>query len=152
MLSFPFFFAGCVLAALAKHNLIPPIIRSATSSVTVAMVVLISWLYFRLPLIMIPYGILILALTHSKSPSFLSSKSAIFLGEASYSLYILHFPLYLIFLSYIAPRIQTDKTSEFYIYITILVALSAFTYALIEKPCRSYIRAMGSRNKIIISD
>lgn len=147
-LSLPFFFAGCVLAVLAKNDQLPRLVRVASSSVMLAAVAVVAWLYFRLPLIVIPFGLLILSLTRGNVPSILSSRLAIFLGESSYALYILHFPLYLLYLTYIAPKLQTDKTTELYIYICLLIATSCITFVAIEKPCRRYLRAASRKDKM----
>jgi peptidoglycan/LPS O-acetylase OafA/YrhL len=141
LLSLPFFIAGNVLGTLTKNRLVPKWLLKLTSSSLAMVLVLTIWLYFRLPLIILPFGFLILSLTNSKHTEKLESPVAIFLGEASYAIYILHFPLYLLFLNYVAPHINNSETVKFYIYLVLLIAISSATYSLIEKPARTHIRS-----------
>ncbi len=143
ILSLPFFLAGNVLGTLSKNRQIPsPLIKFASSALAMAFLLAV-WTYLRLPMIMIPFGLLILSLTNSKKTSKLESPIAIFLGEASYAIYILHFPLYLLFINYIAPNINASEAAKFYIYLAGLISISSAVYAVIEKPARSYIRSFG---------
>ncbi|MGY2258317.1 acyltransferase family protein [Pseudomonas sp. SDO55104_S430] len=142
--SLPFFLAGNVMGTFAKNRQIPASIIAITSSALAMCVLLGVWIYFRLPMIVLPFGLLILSLTNSKNTGKLESRVAIFLGEASYAVYILHFPLYLLFLIYVAPHINSSETEKFYIYLAALIAISSATYSLVEKPARAYIRSAST--------
>lgn len=143
ILSLPFFLAGNVLGTLAKNKSIPSFLINLTSS-SLAMVALLAiWVYFRLPVMIVPFALLILSLTNNDKARSLESPLAIFLGESSYAIYILHFPLYLLFINHVSQYLHVSKTAQFYVYLTGLIGISSVVYALIEKPARSYIRSIG---------
>ncbi|MDB5046174.1 MAG: Acyltransferase family protein [Deinococcus sp.] len=66
----------------------------------------------------------------------------VLLGEASYSLYILHVPVYLWLSSVwrrLLPGTPLDHTF-FLVYLVILIALSVLTYQVLERPAQRYLR------------
>lgn len=147
----PFFLAGSVFGALLKFGKLKKSIRLSSLSPLTTTIILCLWIYFRLPLIMIPFGLFILSLATNKQCDFLSSKPLIFLGEASYSIYIIHFPLYILFLNYVSPQINTSESVKFYIYMITLISISCLTYEFVEKPCRTYIRSTKIKSTAIPS-
>jgi peptidoglycan/LPS O-acetylase OafA/YrhL len=67
-------------------------------------------------------------------------KPFVFLGEISYSIYILQWPLWLWVNKSLEHYQIVDKTVVFYIYILILIAFSSLCCVLIEKPITRWLK------------
>jgi peptidoglycan/LPS O-acetylase OafA/YrhL len=79
------------------------------------------------------------------NPRWLNFKGFVFLGEISYGIYILQFPVYKL-LS--ALNLRYLHVAEPYFFCTALVVLiltASVTYYIIEKPLRTAINSMGSK-------
>jgi len=90
------------------------------------------------------FGLLIYVLAWKSGciAAFLSHRSIILLGEASYALYILHWPLHY-WLCRIIGASETQvqgSTLFFFAYLVSLVACSICTLRFIEKPARTMIK------------
>ncbi len=89
--------------------------------------------------------IVILSLSKSKLVSFLSKKQFIFLGEISFGIYILQFPVWLLLSDF---RMKTylglirgeDDSVLFLIRVMVLMAMSALSFKYFETPIRHYVR------------
>jgi peptidoglycan/LPS O-acetylase OafA/YrhL len=79
----------------------------------------------------------------------LASRPLVLLGESSYSLYILHWPLWRLFSGFLVEKMHLlDKGLTLFIVCEILsVAASIATFKLIEQPANSLIRKMWSPEK-----
>lgn len=95
--------------------------------------------------VLLSYGILaplyflfILAACNLTQPvhRFLSNRVFIFLGDISYAIYILQFPVYLFFAHFVN---DTKSMQYFLLYLLTLIAASAFSYKFIETPLRDFI-------------
>lgn len=64
----------------------------------------------------------------------------VFLGEASYSLYILQMPVHVYYERYISNLIPMEAEQKFWLFFVILVVCSCFSYLLIEKPISTMVR------------
>jgi peptidoglycan/LPS O-acetylase OafA/YrhL len=85
------------------------------------------------------YGLLILAL--ASSPNTLNRPLLVLLGEASYSLYLFHIPVYY-WCAAAAKRLGWDHYNAFFIgYLIVAVLVSIVSYKLIEVPGRGFIRS-----------
>jgi peptidoglycan/LPS O-acetylase OafA/YrhL len=82
----------------------------------------------------------------TSEPSFLKIKPLVFLGEISYGIYILQRPVHN-FYNQIYFRFSSNKTAGFFIYFFALIAISAFLYYIVEKPCQRWINNLGNKNK-----
>lgn len=93
--------------------------------------------YFNglLAFIIIPI-ILLLSMNNGKITQLFSRKSFVFLGEISYSLYILQFPFYV----YLRHIVIYNVTVSFFVKLFVLIIISSLTYLYIEKPLRRTIK------------
>jgi peptidoglycan/LPS O-acetylase OafA/YrhL len=71
---------------------------------------------------------------------FFGSRPAVLLGEASYALYVLHYPIKLAFSEYISPHLRVPKLAEFGIYALVLIFISITVHLSFETPIRHLIR------------
>jgi peptidoglycan/LPS O-acetylase OafA/YrhL len=93
----------------------------------------------------VPVSLLVLGLASGRGPlaRLLGSRPLVVLGEASYSLYILHLPVYLwVFdVQYrVAPDLGVGR-AFFWVVFAVLVVLSVLTYRLVERPAQRALRA-----------
>jgi len=89
------------------------------------------------------FMVLILLFSSNKSViiQYFANSKLQYLGEISYGVYILQFPIFII-ISGILKRIGVfSASSTFYIYLPILIFVSALTYELIEKPSKALIKS-----------
>lgn len=84
------------------------------------------------------FFILIVATNKSSWSAFFSKKLFILLGEISYCIYILHWPIWLIMERHMP--IHLKNNTHFYFYLGVVILASYFSYEYIEKPSRVFIR------------
>ncbi len=95
--------------------------------------------------------IVLLSLSKSKFVNFLSNKQFVFLGEISFGIYILQFPVWL-FLSdfrmknYLGLIKGEDDLILFLIRIVVLIVMSAISFKYFETPIRTYIKTRFVKN------
>lgn len=90
-------------------------------------------------LIMFPLAVITLALWEVKRGSL--GKRLAFLGDISYSSYLLHFPLQIVVL-YLAGSDTVFKTPLALIcFYAVLLPLSLSSYKFLERPCQSLLRS-----------
>jgi peptidoglycan/LPS O-acetylase OafA/YrhL len=91
------------------------------------------------------FALLIFTLAHQSGllAKFLSHPALKVLGEASYAIYILQYPV-----SYLC-QLDHNKFSilRFSVYLLALIVLSVFTFFFIEQPLRRRLRSLGSAKK-----
>lgn len=80
------------------------------------------------------------ALSKRRVIQFFADRRLEYLGEISYGIYILQFPVSILVFGLIDRTIKTSPTVSFYIYLISLIAIASLTYHLIEKPFRMLIR------------
>ena len=82
--------------------------------------------------------IYLLALNTGKITSVFSKKPMVYLGEISYGVYILQFPVYIF-----CQRLFNTKNSDgwFYSYVGILLGASVICYHVVENPLRELLKA-----------
>ncbi len=91
---------------------------------------------------MIPVFLLLivgLALNKGIIARILSFKPLVWLGEISFGFYLWQFFIYLFFAEFIKDYCGNLNTAQFYLYIIILIAISALSYHLFELPFRKYL-------------
>jgi peptidoglycan/LPS O-acetylase OafA/YrhL len=106
------------------------------------------WKYYQNGLLAPWFIILIfsLAVLSGKIKSFFSSRPLIFMGDISYSLYLMQLPVMEILKKYY-PGLQVSDTRHFALYLLVLIVCSAICYWLIEMPSRKLIRSFLTKAK-----
>ena len=89
--------------------------------------------------------ILITALSDNFFTKALSLKFPVLLGEASYAMYILQVPIYMLFNRWIVPLIPADRMEHFVLYLLFLTAISIVSFYWIEKPGKRLVHRLLSR-------
>jgi peptidoglycan/LPS O-acetylase OafA/YrhL len=84
--------------------------------------------------------ILSIAHTHNFITKLLSFRLFTILGESSYALYILQFPIYIIYTKYISNYLNLEGNNDFYAYLIMLIGIAIMAFYLIEKPLNRLIR------------
>ena len=146
------FMTGVLLYLLYASGRVKRFLNSDILCSIYVLLILLA-LHFGMPdIIFVPgFSLLILFLTCNtgKIVTVFNNKVLNFLGDISYSVYLVHF-LLIIFMEMVLHKagysfILTAKPPFFkgagfcVIYLLILVAISALSYKFLEKPCRRYI-------------
>jgi len=79
-----------------------------------------------------------------------AKRPLIFLGEISYGIYILQYPVFIFNYSVLKKLNITDPALKFYISLLVLILFAAFCYKYIEMPARKWIQGLykpGARLK-----
>jgi hypothetical protein len=97
--------------------------------------------------------ILTLAMDCSGLSQFLSRPGLVLLGDASYSLYILHLPIAWVF-QWLVALIGVKMPSEvtFFIYVFVAIGLSVWVFKYIERPIQNWLRTNPSTLMNILLD
>jgi peptidoglycan/LPS O-acetylase OafA/YrhL len=103
------------------------------------------------------FCVLIIAFTSNtgKAAAALNNKALIYLGDISYSVYMLHFPLILI-VQMIAYKLNNQSKASLNVsfwpglgycilFIAVLIVLSALSYKILEQPCRRYVNKWAGK-------
>jgi peptidoglycan/LPS O-acetylase OafA/YrhL len=77
-----------------------------------------------------------IALSRKKIFCIFSNQYLQYLGEISYGIYILQFPVSILVFGFIDRVFHFSSSTSFYIYLPVLIVFAAITYELIEKPYR----------------
>lgn len=75
-------------------------------------------------------------------PTFLNAKTFVFLGEISYGIYILQFPVFKVLKAINERYMHISVQYFFFIGLAVLLVVSALSYVLFEKPLRRKINAL----------
>lgn len=157
LLRLPEFVAGVMVAKRYLAAGKAKFLAADVAAFCVTCVFLITNMYFTQPLekclIFNEIAALLYLLAIAKGPftAMLGTPILVLLGGASYSMYILHIPLYYIFCLArhfeIARKLQPDDypplgTDMFVIYVVILIGLSVLSFLFIEQPCSRLLRRM----------
>lgn len=99
--------------------------------------------HFAFELVLFPLTIVTLALWETRRGTL--GRRLAFLGQISYSSYLLHFPLQLAFaalaLSFAIPNTVFYSPLALVLFYLILIPLSLCSYRYFERPCQAWIRA-----------
>ena len=102
-------------------------------------------MYYWSAFIGFPSTVLFLALLDHKGVFVVAFKKLAFLGDISYSVYLLHFPIQLVFIAIsLAFPIDFSKVWIFLLYVSVTVALSVASHKWLEIPCQRYLRSKFS--------
>lgn len=144
----PQFFAGAALGRIYLEDSAP---KPQTATLWLAGAILVGLMFVfygqaifvQCGVMLAPFAMLIWALAKGDGllTKFLSSGPMQLLGDASYSLYILHAPVFA-YLSLVVPALKKDPpmwmVGAIYLPVAVLVSILAFLF--IEKPARKAIR------------
>jgi len=156
----PEFVAGVILARLflLRASSSAPVLRSSSEMTrarallpvvsAVAIIVLLATGIFGasvLPtyVVLDPLlALLIYSLASSRGPlaSFLSLPIMLLLGEASYSLYILHFPVR----DWLGRALDLSSAPSFVVYLAVVIGLSILSLYVVEQPARHAIKRLST--------
>lgn len=90
-----------------------------------------------------PIFLLLIVAIASATPTvsrMLSSRPLVLLGECSFSLYILQFPVYLLCTAFVAAPLRLGPVPAFLAYFVLLVAVSLVSFVCFERPVNTFLR------------
>lgn len=97
------------------------------------------------------FALLIYSLAFNEGPvaSFFSARPLMLLGDASYAVYILHWPTWYLLLHFIQQADPQFKTSApyFFAYLGLVIVLALVSYRFVETPARRAIRGVFARRR-----
>jgi peptidoglycan/LPS O-acetylase OafA/YrhL len=106
-------------------------------------------IYYHNGLLSVLFALLILSISISNDflNRFFSKNIFVFLGDVSYGIYILQFPIWIIFSDYrISKLFYLDKQNDleiiFLIKLTILIFISIFSYLFFENPLKNRLNSL----------
>jgi peptidoglycan/LPS O-acetylase OafA/YrhL len=91
--------------------------------------------------------IMLLCLNNGRITAILNKKQLVFLGEISFSIYILQAPVFMIIQKLVKAAGLQDATSTFYISLASLILLSCLSYIYLETPLRKKIKNIPLKYK-----
>lgn len=156
LLRFPEFLLGIVLGRFwiirgpARFEPYAAAVSIATAAAIVAMLAFgtdEAWFFngALAPLMML----LVYSLAAGRGPlaRFLASKPLVLLGEASYSLYILHWPLWLALSAFLQVDLPLVPKGRFLFLVCLVLTVGAsiLSFKLLEQPANRFIRRVFSR-------
>jgi peptidoglycan/LPS O-acetylase OafA/YrhL len=142
LIRWPEFLYGVALAIIFRRGLAPKSPAALHMCIGLLLILLVAkhnlWLY---GINAVLSGLIVLLLTTSASDSplgrLLTSKTGVMLGRASYSLYILQLPVYLILHSLVPPSAGILGKV---IYIPLMIILSVIVFHFYEEPLHKRLR------------
>ncbi len=93
----------------------------------------------------------ILAMNQGALNRWFSKEPLVFLGEISYGVYILQFPVYFFFTSALTYSGHKISPALFYVYLLLLLVVSALCHVLIERPLRQRFRKTRTVSQTTVS-
>ncbi len=163
ILRLPEFLTGICFAALMSRGGLRPVPRIALVGVLpglllVPLLVRLPWLVVSNGLLSPLFGIVILSVATSggRVVRLLQTPILVRLGHASFSMYLLHYPVlfwmtYLLKTGTVTAKLEgpwpilADSPAYLAAYLSLVIALALASYSLIESPARRQIRAWLSR-------
>ncbi|MEO9163515.1 MAG: acyltransferase [Casimicrobiaceae bacterium] len=93
------------------------------------------------------FAVLIVALASDRSwlSRMLAWRPLVTLGEASYAVYILQVPAWLLFVWLVAPHLSNEPVSAFCLFAAMLTVSSVVVLYALEKPARAFLRGARTR-------
>ncbi len=94
--------------------------------------------------------LLALALDRTVIARILSWKWLVLLGEASFAVLILQFPVHVLFERWLTPEAMLTNAPFFYGYLVTLTGLAILVFKFVEQPARNWIQQYMARPKILL--
>jgi peptidoglycan/LPS O-acetylase OafA/YrhL len=152
VLRLPEFLFGCALCQC--HLRYPSAFRGHTGKILLLLIGALMLIFVvpalqPIPGLLVPlWGALILSLTTARGPiaKMLAGPTAVSLGEASYALYLVHFPAWdwfsrLAGIPYSSRAVLTDWPLAV-LYVLVCIALSMLIVRWVERPMRHHLREL----------
>ena len=145
----PCFAYGCALHALWRSNLIPARWAAPGAAIMGAVVLATVQLWAPYPVIVAALGglILMLACLAAAGSAFGSQSIFVYLGEISYSTYMICIPWKIVAVNLAAKLLHIEGQQlpllVWLVIVAALIPLSAASYHLIEKPARERLKSLG---------
>jgi len=105
-------------------------------------------LFHGLALVLFAPFIFLISSNNGKITEVLKTKPLIFLGEISYGIYILQFPIFYLLEKFYRKLNFNNFTLRFYVSILILIIISGISYVFFEKPMRKMILNFKLKKKV----
>lgn len=87
-----------------------------------------------------------LALDQTWVARLLQKPGFVLLGDASYAIYILQYPVHTFYKNYITPRLGNwSDEAHFYAYLLLLILVSIVTFLWAENPARQAVKRLYDR-------
>lgn len=146
------FFLGALVFHAARHA------RAASGWLQLAVLAAIALLFFllaRVPLLALAFpgafALLLFSLSTDRGPvaRLFSSRFALMLGERSYSIYLMHPPLLILFA--LGVRRMAGGAigiASVMLYATALIVISGLTYRFVEQPSRELFNRWARRQRV----
>ena len=126
------------LVALAALGIVATIDESATISSALGLRLAMGS-SFLAPLYLL--FVLAVALSRSRSISAFGVAPLALLGDASFSLYILQFPVHEIYVKYISGSLALPPRQDFAVFFAFLLVISIFSFVFFEKPANRFFKS-----------
>lgn len=145
------FVLGMITYNLYQSNLLYKLLSKQIVFMMFPIILFVGWYHNTLPdpisVALFPFFILSGIYVNGKTKQLLSSKTLIFFGNISYSIYLIHSVLMFVnvifrleFTTYINVLVGSNW-GGFVVVFTASIAVSTFTYFYIEKPLRKIVKA-----------
>jgi peptidoglycan/LPS O-acetylase OafA/YrhL len=147
----PTFSAGILIARTFRLIVVPRALLIGSFLFVTAITLMVVHADTYIVLSLMAAAIFVTANSYlSEAPSILDSRFCLELGNASYSLYMLHALFLTITVDFLWPRVSSGQPSILYgaLVGVVLVMFSVLTFSLFEKPARDFISARKKLSKL----
>lgn len=141
---FPLFHLNEFLVGMAGATLLPKVKKSGIRiPIILTLAAIISAIIFRprgldyFNGLLAPLFLLLILGMSVKDKGWINNRVMVYVGEMTYGIYILQFPVNSIFQQYNSRYFHLPATAAFYTYLAVLFLITVIAYYLVEKPLRN---------------